>query len=636
MARRVAAPARHAIPVWSAFFQSQESVAAVPFQSLEICERLRRAVKLRLMRKLHLLNPIRVFAACLFLSSFAGAAELFDLQGLVDAAVTSGAKSVTIPAGIYRVEPPGHGRWAHLNLKNLTNFTIKAKGVTMLCAKKATAVDMSGCSNVTVRGLTVDFDPMILTQGVVTEWAADSSWFEVKIDAGYPQSPAVIARMDAYDAKTLRLKPDCWTMEAKEDHPLVIVEPGRVRVPWQRKNTHNNVEVGDLVAICDPGPHCFTINGCSHCTLRDVTTHGAGCFGVIEDKGEANRYGNFRIVPGPKPAGATRARIRSTCADGFHSNGATVGPTLEDCRIESTGDDAIAIHGKYFEVLKGDGRELVVAGSPKLGDRMRVVSPKVVVRGEAMITNVVRITDAKQREEFAALWPREQTHRPPRFDEMSVVQVDADVSPAAGDRVSYPGRIGGWFAIRDTTIFNNRARGILIKAGPGVIEDNTIDGSVMCGIILCPEFYWNEACFSRDVIIRNNTVRNTGLGPANGGSIQCGAITVAAERDDGQTPVAGGHRNIRIENNTIEGCPGPCIEVTSAEHVTITGNRFKDTHHVLRKNGERYHVDTGAAIWLDNDTDVTLAKNKISGMGEFGKKLISVTERVKKVTGAGE
>jgi len=76
-----------------------------------------------------------------------------------------------------------------------------------------------------------------------------------------------------------------------------------------------------------------------------VTTYGAGCFGVIEESGDANRYENFRIIPGPKPAGATRERIRSTCADGFHSNGAHVGPTLENCRIESTGDDAMRFTG---------------------------------------------------------------------------------------------------------------------------------------------------------------------------------------------------------------------------------------------------------------------------------------------------
>ncbi len=568
-------------------------------------------------------------------SSAVGAAELLDAQALVDTAVTSGAKSITIPAGICRVEPPGHGRWAHLNLKNLTNFTIKANGVTMLCTKKASAIEMSGCSNVTVRGLTIDYDPMIFTQGTVTEWAADNSWFEVKLDAGYPQTPETkYARMDVYDAKTLRLKPDCWTMEAKEEHPLVIVEPGRVRVPWQQKHTHNNVEPGDLIAICEGGPHCIVINGCSHCTLRDVTTYGAGCFGVIEDKGDANRYDNFRIIPGPKPAGASRARIRSTCADGFHSNGAHIGPTLEHCRIESTGDDAIAIHGKYFEVLKGSGRELVIAGKPHVGDRVRVVSDKVEVRGEAVITNVVRITDEKQEAELSAAWPHEHAHRPPHFDEMSVIQVDSDVSPATGDRVSFPEHCGSGFAIRDTTVFNNRARGMLIKAGNGIIEDNTIDGSVICGIILCPEFYWNEACYSRDVIIRNNTVRNTGLGPANGGSLQCGAIAVVADSNDGKIPAAGGHRNIRIERNTIEGCPGPCIEVTSAEHVEIIGNRMNKTHCVFRKNGERFHIDTEAAIWLDNDTDVTLAKNKVSGMGPFGKKFCVVTDRVTDLKGA--
>lgn len=582
------------------------------------------------------MNVFRALAALALLSPAVAAPEVSDLQALVDAAATSGAKSVTIPAGTYRVAPPGHGRWAHLNLGNLTNFTVKAKGVTMLCTRDAVALELSGCSNVSVIGLTVDFDPMIFTQGVVTEWAQDGGWFEVKLDAGYPQAPDTkYARMDVYDAKTLRLKPDCWTIVCEKENRIAVIEPGLVRVPWRDTKSRNNIAPGDLVALCEGGAHAVSIAGSSRCTLRDVTIHGARCFGLIEWEGDANRYERLRIIPGPKPAGATRARIRSTCADGFHSKRARTGPVLEDCRIECTGDDAIAINGRYVPVLRASGRELVLADQVRAGDRIRVVSAAVEVRGEAVVTNAVRITDERQRQELVAAWPagRDERH-PPKFDVLCAVQVDADLSPAAGDRVSFPEHNGAGFAIRDTAVFNNRARGMLVKAGPGLIEDNTVDGSAICGIILCPEFYWNEACFSRDVVIRNNQVRNTGLGPANWGSLQAGAITVAADSTDGRIPAAGGHRNIRIEKNTIEGCPGPCIEVTSAEGVVILGNTFTRTHGVERNNGGRFHIATDAAIWLDNVSDVTVANNKVSGLGGFGRRFGVATERVEGLKGS--
>ena len=163
-----------------------------------------------------------------------------------------------------------------------------------------------------------------------------------------------------------------------------------------------------------------------------------------------------------------------------------------------------------------------------------------------------------------------------------------------------------------------------------------VDGSTIAGIVLSPETYWNEACNSRDAVIRNNTIRNTGLGPANWGTLQAGAITITADSTDDHTPVAGGHRNIRIENNTIEGCPGPNLEVTSAEHVTLIGNTFRNTHPVRRPNGERYHIDTDAGIWLDNVTDVTMARNTVIGMGPFGKRFLSATETVKGLAGGDD
>jgi hypothetical protein len=563
-----------------------------------------------------------------------------DIQALVDDAIQKGAAEVTIPPGTYRVAPPGKGRGSHLNIRGAKNLTINATGVLMICTTGAQAVDVVDCTNLTLTGLTIDYDPLSFTQGVVTAWAPDGSYFEVTLDKGYPQNPGKnYSRMDLYDPKTLKIKPDHWTISAEKDREIIVVEPGKVRVPWGNKANRNNIEVGDLIALCGGGSHGIGVTRCSHCTFRDVTIYTGFCFGVIEYDGEgANRYINLGITPGPTPPGATRPRLRSMTADGFHSKRTHIGPTLENCRIECTGDDAIAINGAYAPVFKAAGKELVIAEKVAVGDRIRVVSDKVVVRGEAVVRKVVPITDAAAREALAAAWLEHSRDkkRQPRINEAYAITVDADLGPALGDRVSFPDRNGAGFVVRKCLVRNNRARGILIKASKGVIEDNIVDGSTIAGIVLCPEFYWNEACFSRDVTIRGNTVRATGLGPANWGSLQAGAITVAADSSDGKTPAAGGHRDIRIENNTIEGCPGPCIEITSAENVTVIGNRFVNTHPVKRANGERFHIDTEAVIWLDNDTNVKLEKNTVTGMGPFGKRFLTATEGVKGLVGAGD
>lgn len=54
------------------------------------------------------------------------------------------------------------------------------------------------------------------------------------------------------------------------------------------------------------------------------------------------------------------------------------------------------------------------------------------------------------------------------------------------DRSSSP------FLLKNNTIQNHRARGMLIKASNGTIEGNRIENSSLGGIIITPELYWGE------------------------------------------------------------------------------------------------------------------------------------------------
>jgi hypothetical protein len=44
------------------------------------------------------------------------------------------------------------------------------------------------CTNVTLRGLAVDYDPLPFTQGKIIALATDKSWIEFEVAKGYPKN----------------------------------------------------------------------------------------------------------------------------------------------------------------------------------------------------------------------------------------------------------------------------------------------------------------------------------------------------------------------------------------------------------------------------------------------------------------
>jgi hypothetical protein len=147
-------------------------------------------------------------------------------------------------------------------------------------------------------------------------------------------------------------------------------------------------------------------------------------------------------------------------------------------------------------------------------------------------------------------------------------------TPLAADfdyLASNPAATGSGYILRNNTIANHRARGMLLKADHGLVEGNSIDGSSMGAIVLTPEFWWNESCYSRDVIIRRNIIRRVARAPR-----QLGAVMVAALNP---SPVAAcGHRNILLEGNRFEDVPGVNLFISSACDVTVKNNSFLHPH----------------------------------------------------------
>jgi hypothetical protein len=178
---------------------------------------------------------------------------------------------------------------------------------------------------------------------------------------------------------------------------------------------------------------------------------------------------------------------------------------------------------------------------------------------------------------------------------------------------SNPAADGSGFILRNNTIFNHRARGMLLKADNGLVEGNTIDGSTIGGIVLTPEFWWNEADYSRNVIIRNNTIRNVARAPYSLGGMVVAAI-------DQMWVPACGHRNIEITANRFENIDGVNLLITSACGITVENNRFIHAQqHAPADAGGAWGEDSTALIFVTRAQAVRLKGNQAWGTGPFNK-----------------
>jgi hypothetical protein len=125
-----------------------------------------------------------------------------DLRALISAELAAGKKRIVIPPGRYRVSSE---QGYHLQFKNLSDVEIVASNVEMVCTSTVQALLFDHCSNVTLRGLVVDYDPLPFTQGKIIAITSDKSSMDFEVAEGYPENK-LVERIQIYDPATSELR----------------------------------------------------------------------------------------------------------------------------------------------------------------------------------------------------------------------------------------------------------------------------------------------------------------------------------------------------------------------------------------------------------------------------------------------
>ena len=522
--------------------------------------------------------------------------EKVDLQAMIEEAVAAGKQELTLPRGAYRIWPKENKH--HLCLSNLENFTLHAEGVIALCQDlRGVALMISSCKNVTVEGLTIDYEPYGYAQMKVEYIDPDGQYVDVHIDNGYfsqfadneykcPYFPTQF-----YDGKTRRnmhLRPFTVSAETVKE-----IGDRRFRITSPLADDHKKrLCVGDYItASMRPVMRgAITLYYCEGVRLQNMRVH-AGCTGLSEVGSEGKNYYNaLHVIPGPRPYASSEERICSTVADAFHMQNNRVGATIENCIIHSAGDDGANFYGLYSRVMESLSPTALIIGERsnvpiRTGDILRFYRGKEAVLGEAEVEGCEKLegyeADPSMNKSLGVV-----TFRPSVFYR---VTLKTPVETAAGDWCNDTSHVGNGFVLRNNFYCNLRPRGALIKASHGLIENCIFEDIGKAGVQIRPELNWGESGCSNDVIVRGNTF------------INCGDVVGYGVTVEGEC--APDQRNILIEDNRFIDCPYEDIHLTSCIGVTVRNNRLG--------LGNR-KINAYPRVRLVRASDVTLTGNTVA------------------------
>lgn len=514
----------------------------------------------------------------------------FDLQGFVDKAIQAGLQPIVIPPGRYRVTPRHR---QHLVLQDLADVQIVAEGVEMICCETTRALTISNCRNVTLRGLTVDYDPLPYTQGRIVKLSENNTVHDIELFDGYPGSDQV------QNFKYEIFRPDTRTLRFGSYYEFRVVAQEANRIRIIRGGRYHGEKVGDIIAIGTqyaPGgqiPHAIYTTRSRNVVLEDITLYASNCFGFFETNCERTTYRRCRIDRrAAKDDFKERAdpRIRSLDADAFHSKFAVVGPQIIECTARFQADDCVNICGDYHMVMASEGSKLRVLSKGNMniepGDSLEVVGYDGRRLADALAVSVTRSGDITGEE--LAFMAKQRMHKP--FTEGSLrriyeVVIDRPVELVRGSIIAAANRIGNGFKVAGCDFGFNRSRGILIKASHGEVSGNTIEGCVEEAIKVSPEYWWLEAGSSNNVLITGNNIRNCeGMG-----------IAVYALAGAGGLAPAGAHNDIVIRDNRLRNVAGREIWVTSTRGLILRDNDFGESEPDIKlEDCERVATDNSA------------------------------------------
>jgi hypothetical protein len=535
---------------------------------------------------------------------------------------------------VYKIKRP-------LHFKELNGFELNGNGAQLINTTLGSTLLIDGSSHVTIRDLSIDYDPLPFTQGTIASFDRAALQIMVKVDPGYPDDSAFLATItDGFfkvmDRHTHALKAGARDFLSPSRVERVGEKLIKVHLQWSANDVFPSqlpIAVGDVVAITNGSAHAIVVEDSASTSFIDLKLLAAPGMGILQNAGQGGTVlQKVSIVPGPRPKGATTDRLVSTNSDGSHFITVERGPTMEDCSFANTSDDAVNVHGFYYFVVQKTGPRRYLL-SPKwdvgllAGDEIETCEHGTFRSlGRTRIAQLTKRHAPELKSKIAQIWKNKSPTTQP--DLIYDVELQQDLPLKIDDAVTSLSRIGAGTAIRRCSF--HACGHVVVKSPNSVVEDCQFSYSSTIALQAGSDIgFWSESGFADSVIFRNNRFTHsiTGANELTGGSGALGAIYVGMSAPEGAKGFQNNfqNRNVTIEGNRIDDSFIYAIFVGNADGVRIIGNVIGQTF--IRGSafdaGQFYGVNPNSAIFVGRSRNAEISNNRVA-RGRVTKSAVAV------------
>ena len=489
-----------------------------------------------------------------------------------DMAAHPGTELIFAP-GVYRFTQA-----RRVTLRGARDACFDGNGAVFLFAAKG-FFGFTNCERLCVRNCVIDWDwegayrlaDMIRCVDHGEGWV-EFEHFEVEEVQRIPWQT-----INQYDAQTLQ--PGC---EDGKEYEINFFQPANRGIEYPGGN-HSIVRHDGLLEEIRPGEvyclryemygtNAFNVCGGAHITFENVTVWSCpGMAFVVCDGVHHLRFSH--CVVGKKP-GANR-NISAT-ADSMHVCNTGGYVIVEDCDFSFAGDDAINIHDNVGLIVSREGEASCVAQTRlvcAVGDEIGFLRDDVFDVGFS-----------------AKLIAREDCGQG-----LQRLTFDRPLPEGCGPNwVTFNTRFATRnYIFRRNYFHENRARGLLLGASCGLVEDNVLyrtQGPAIWTVVDI-EPRWSEGTGVRDLTVRRNRFIDCDVNHWSA----CVVMRTLLPAGPSDAPV---FRDILYEDNWFEDTPSFFFSMASCADITLSRNTFALTRprtHPLPERGA-IHVDRASNV----------------------------------------
>jgi hypothetical protein len=413
-----------------------------------------------------------------------------EVQLAINMAIANGSNNIVVfLSGTYNFT-------SALSISNAVNLTIMGQGMqqTLLVGNSPTEMfHLFNCQGLTITSLAIDFDPLPFTAGYVV--SVNTSYLDVQI---VPPHAADIGRQVGtilrYDPVLMRPAIGPNTYEIYQTPPsnvsTSLVSTGVLRIPLA---SSSKFVVGDPIvaryAFCS---HAIGGDDVTDFIVQSITIYTAWCMGAVTLRAKRMNITDYHVIP-------RNGRWMSTAADCMHFSDSRDYINIVDSKCEGQGDDGLNVHAFYFNITQ-------------------IINSTALILEQFSWPDVLNVGVGTHLE-FSS------SQQPFTVYQTATVASSSINGPTTGlflftspINVS----VGDWASVADTpaltirnlTVSNNRARGVLLKTRNILMTHSLFNGTSGPAVLFEPSMYWHESVWAKNVMLSQNVYINCNEGIA--------------------------------------------------------------------------------------------------------------------------